>query len=146
MEYKYRGTFEDLQKTICEAEYDIIEAKLLPHQSPGTYQIKTFGGGVIIWFEKTGTLSFRGKDSAAKKLKEDLAKPIAQNSKTPSPKIFSNTSNKKIFIVHGHDHVTLKDLELSLRRLELELYILQNTGGNGLPIIETLKKKFVTIL
>ncbi|WP_375672780.1 TIR domain-containing protein, partial [Bartonella sp. AA16SXTY] len=93
------------------------------------------------WFEKTGTLSFQGKDPAAKKLKEDLTPYIEQESKTPSPKTSSNTSNKKIFIVHGHDHVSLKDLELSLRRLGFEPYILQNTGGNGLPIIETLKKE-----
>ncbi|OLL51028.1 TIR domain-containing protein [Bartonella henselae] len=126
---------------MCEAGYCILEAKLLPYQSPGTYQIKTFCGGVIIWFEKTGTLSFQGKDPTAKKLKEDLTPYIEQKSKTPSPKTSSNTSNKKIFIVHGHDHVSLKDLELSFRRLGFELYILQNTGGNGLPIIETLKKE-----
>ncbi|WP_244427030.1 TIR domain-containing protein [Bartonella rattaustraliani] len=37
--------------------------------------------------------------------------------------------------------IPLKDLKNALLKLELKPYILQNTGGNGLPIIETLKKE-----
>ncbi|WP_142416017.1 TIR domain-containing protein [Bartonella massiliensis] len=130
MEYKYRGTFEDLQKIVCNAGYYILKAKPLLHNSSGRYQIKTYCGGIINWYESTGTLNFQGKASAARKLKEDL-----------TPKIASNTSNKKIFIVHGHDHVSLTKLENALLKLRLDPYILQNTSGNGLPIIETLKQE-----
>lgn len=141
MEYKYRRTFEDLQKAIYNEGYQIIDAKPLPHKSPGSYQIKTFNGGVINWFEKTGTLSFQGKENIKQKLIEDLAKHIEEKSQTPYPKTASNTSNKKIFIVHGHDHVALEQLELILRRLELEPYIFKNIGCNGLTLIEILEKE-----
>lgn len=141
MEYKYRGTFEDLQKAICNAGHCILEVKLLPNQSPGTHQIKTFNGGIINWYENTGTINFQGKENIKQKLREDLAKHIEEKSQTFSPKTAFNTSNKKIFIVHGHDRYALKDLENALLKLELKPYILQNTGGNGLPIIETLKKE-----
>ncbi|WP_342752789.1 nucleotide-binding protein [Bartonella sp. AU18XJBT] len=44
-------------------------------------------------------------------------------------------------MVHGHDRYALKELENALLKLDLEPYILQNTSGNGLPIIQTLKKE-----
>ncbi|WP_273718763.1 MULTISPECIES: TIR domain-containing protein [Bartonella] len=138
---KYRGTFEDLQNIVCKCGYKIKEIKSLSLNSSGGYQIKTCDGGIINWYESTGTLSFQGKENTKQKLREDLVQYIETKSTTPFPKIASNTSNKKIFIVHGHDHVALEQLELILRRLELEPYILQNTGGNGFPIIETLKKE-----
>lgn len=49
---------------------------------------------------------------------------------------------KKIFIVHGHDHAAKEQLELILHKLGLtEQFILQNTGGSGLTIIEELEKE-----
>ena len=43
--------------------------------------------------------------------------------------------------MHGHDTEALNQLELILRRLELEPFILQNTAGGGLTIIEALEKE-----
>ncbi|WP_375672934.1 TIR domain-containing protein, partial [Bartonella sp. CL45QHWL] len=108
------------------------------------YQIKTSEGGVINWYESTGTINVQGKESAVTNLEKALVKHIQETSTNPSPKTASNTlesSPKKIFIVHGHDRTALKQLELILRRLGLKPYILQNTSGNGLPIIQTLKKE-----
>ncbi|WP_254492487.1 TIR domain-containing protein [Bartonella sp. B1099] len=148
---QYNGTSEDLKNIVCKAGYQIKEAKLLPHKSPRTYQIKTTTGGIINWYEQTGKLQIQGKENIKQKLKEDLAKNVEETSTTPSqiilsniPKTSSNVSEsppKKIFIVHGHDRGSLKDLENILLKLKLDPYILQNTSGNGLPIIETLKKE-----
>jgi predicted nucleotide-binding protein len=52
-----------------------------------------------------------------------------------------NESSKKIFIVHGHDSAALDQLELILHRLDLDPFILQNTAGGGLTIIEVLEKE-----
>ncbi|WP_375682907.1 MULTISPECIES: TIR domain-containing protein [unclassified Bartonella] len=138
---KYSGTFEDLKDIVKTAGYKIIEIKSLSLNSSKGYQIKTSEGGVINWYESTGTINVQGKENIKQKLIEDLAKHIEETSTIPSSKTAPNPSNKKIFIVHGHDHIALEQLELILRRLGLEPYILQNTSGNGLPIIQTLKKE-----
>lgn len=140
---EYRGTFEDLKTIVCKAGYEIIEVKLLPHHSPA-YQIKTRCGGIVTWYEKTKKVVFQGTPRAVKKLVEDLALYIEETPTTSSPKIASNilqAPSKKIFIVHGHDHVALEQLELILRRLDLEPFILKNAGGNGLTLIEALEKE-----
>ncbi|WP_375611752.1 TIR domain-containing protein [Bartonella sp. AA9NXGY] len=138
---KYSGTFEDLKDIVKTAGYKIIETKFLSLNSSKGYQIKTSEGGVINWYESTGTINVQGKENIKQKLIEDLAKHIEETSTIPSSKTASNPSNKKIFIVHGHDCYALTELENVLLKLGLEPYILQNTSGNGLPIIQTLKKE-----
>lgn len=142
---EYSGTFENLQNMIHKCGYQIKETKALLNASKRlAHQIKTSDGGVINWYESTGKLSFQGKDQAAKKLQEDLTSYLEEIPTTPSPKIASNVlqaPSKKIFIAHGHDCSSLRELESILLKLELKPYVLQNTGGNGLPIIETLKKE-----
>ncbi|WP_139412456.1 TIR domain-containing protein [Bartonella mastomydis] len=146
---EYRGTIEDLKDIICKAGYQIKEAKLLPHKSPRTYQIRTCNGGIINWYEKTGKLQIQGKENIKQKLKEDLTPYLEETSTIPSPKASSNVpkipSNvsesppKKIFIVHGHDHTALEQIKLALYDLGLQPYILPI--NNGLTIIEALEKE-----
>lgn len=45
-----------------------------------------------------------------------------------------------IFVVHGRDHDARDQLELVLRRLGLEPYVLQTTGGGGDTLIEALER------
>ena len=47
----------------------------------------------------------------------------------------------KIFVVHGHDMHALEQLELILRRLNLDPYILQNNDGGSNTIIEALEQQ-----
>ncbi|WP_375638276.1 MULTISPECIES: TIR domain-containing protein [unclassified Bartonella] len=138
---QYSGTLEDLKNIIRKAGYQIKETKPLSHPSPEGYQIKTSEGGTTNWFKSTGKLQVQGSANIKQKLIEDLAKHIEETSTIPSSKTASNPSNKKIFIVHGHDCYALTELENVLLKLGLEPYILQNTSGNGLPIIQTLKKE-----
>ncbi|WP_254474981.1 TIR domain-containing protein [Bartonella sp. B1098] len=145
---KYSGTFEDLNDIVCKAGVKIKEIKFLSLNSSGGYQIRTSSGGIINWYGSTGTLQIQGKDLAAKKLKEDLTPYLEETSTPPSPIILSNipktpsdVSDKKIFIVHGHDHTALEQLELILLKLGLNPYILKNTSSNGLTIIEALEKE-----
>ena len=46
---------------------------------------------------------------------------------------------KKVFVVYGHDHKTRDEVELFLRRLDLEPIILSNEANNGNTIIEKLE-------
>ncbi|WP_375700895.1 TIR domain-containing protein [Bartonella sp. AA23NXGY] len=137
---KYSGTFEDLKDIVKTAGYKIIETKSLSLNSSKGYQIKTSEGGVINWYESTGKLQVQGSENIKQKLIEDLAKHIEETSTILLSKMASNPSNKKIFIVHGHDRTALKQLTSILNDFNLEPYILQNTSGNGLTIIEALEK------
>lgn len=47
--------------------------------------------------------------------------------------------NRTIFVVHGHDGEAREQLELVLHRLGLKPFVLQNTDGGGLTIIEKLE-------
>ena len=49
--------------------------------------------------------------------------------------------SKKVFVVHGHDATAREQLELILHRLGLNPFVLQNTAGEGLTIIEALEKE-----
>jgi len=52
-----------------------------------------------------------------------------------------NNENKKVFVVHGHDAVAREQLELVLHKLGLYPFVLQNTSGGGLTIIEALEQE-----
>jgi predicted nucleotide-binding protein len=45
----------------------------------------------------------------------------------------------KVFVVHGHDTAAREQLELVLHKLGLDPYVLANTTGGGLTIIEALE-------
>lgn len=47
----------------------------------------------------------------------------------------------QIFIVHGHDLEARDQLELALRRLGLEPYVLMNSSGEGKTVVEALEGK-----
>jgi predicted nucleotide-binding protein len=53
----------------------------------------------------------------------------------------SDAAGKRIFVVHGQDAASREQLELILHRLGLEPFVLANTGGGGLTIIEALEQE-----
>ena len=58
-----------------------------------------------------------------------------------SPKKINLEHPKTIFIVHGHDRLSLTELELICLRFDIKPYILQNEPSFGLSIIEILEQK-----
>lgn len=62
------------------------------------------------------------------------ASPSAQPEKNAGP------SNKKVFVVHGHDRKKRDEVELALHQLKLEPIILENQASGGLTIIEKLER------
>ena len=46
--------------------------------------------------------------------------------------------NKKVFVVHGHDHALLDEVELMLRRIGLEPVIVKNEANSGRTIIQKI--------
>ncbi|UNE54004.1 TIR domain-containing protein [Bartonella machadoae] len=143
----YKGTFEKLKNIILKTGYEIIEIKLTPHSSKNpVYYIRTSEGGVINWYESTGKINVQGspatREKLQEKLKEELPHHIEEKSLNSSPKTpLLPPPSPEVFIVHGHDSNTLRDLQLILSKLGVKYQILQNTSGNGLTIIEALEEE-----
>jgi len=157
---KHNGSFDDLQAVVRAVGFEISKA-----EEKGNFkQIKTSCGAILNWFESTKTLQFQGKSERKNKLENAMAtytgSPVAVAvapdgavSGLLGTPIVDTATSKKVFVVHGHDvtareqlefghDVTAREqLELILHRLGLNPFVLQNTSGEGLTIIESLEKE-----
>jgi predicted nucleotide-binding protein len=141
---KFKGTREDLVGKIQSLGYS-IEVR----DTGNAIQIKTMDGAILNWYSSTGTVNYQGDTTASAQLKARL-EPIlgisTSQSFTPVP---ANTdvapakveAKGKVFVVHGHDQTSREQLELILHKLGLDPFVLQNTGGAGLTIIEALEQE-----
>lgn len=133
---EFKGTFEDLQFVVstqgCTGKWsDVANGK----------QFKTNDGGILNWFPATGKINYQGSASAKAKLQTLLgvSAPTATPNLTPQASPAATKPNEKVFVVHGHDSVAREQLELVLHKLGLDPYVLANTAGGGLTIIESLE-------
>lgn len=94
--------------------------------------------GVLNYWPNKGTVQYQGKPEAQASLKAVLA-----GDAHAIPAVAANPVDEKtkIFVVHGHDTQALEQLELILRRLGLDPYILQNNDGGSNTIIEALEQQ-----
>ena len=141
---KFKGTQETLIEIIQSLGYQ-IEVKAAGSAS----QVRTLDGAVLNWFPTTGTINFQGDAGASTKLKDAL-EPLLAGGPAPVPAIAPAAApvapakveaKGKVFVVHGHDQTSREQLELVLHKLGLDPFVLQNTGGAGLTIIEALEKE-----
>lgn len=144
---KHKGSFEDLKTIVRGVGREITSSG----PSGNAHQIKTDDGAILNWYESTGTVQFQGKPEAKVKLESDLA-AYTGKAVAPVPATATTTTNSsstvatqhhpgKVFIVHGHDSVAREQLELVVHKLGLDPFVLQNTGGAGLTIIEALENE-----
>ena len=90
----------------------------------------------MVWSATKCTLWFDGPQVAKAQLQAAIVAAIASNEPPPQPAKHVKT----IFVVHGHDTAAKEPLELTLHRLCLTPYVLQDVGGGGKTIIEDLEK------
>lgn len=147
---KHQGTLDDLKTKIEGCGFNLGESKEQEHG----HQIKTAEGAVVNWFPSTGTVNVQGKAAVKKQFEDAWAvyegNPVAPSAtndasgETPSPDAPKNpaSASKKVFIVHGHDDSAREQLELVLHKLGLDPFVLANTGGGGLTLIEALETEF----
>ena len=104
----------------------------------GKFTFRSQRKGILNYWPSKGTVQCQGKAEPKAELEALFdggaavavaAEPVAVNEKT------------KIFVVHGHDTTALEQLELILRRLNLDPYILQNNDGQTKTIIEALEQQ-----
>jgi predicted nucleotide-binding protein len=102
-------------------------------------------GTVVNWWptSKKKTLLVQGEPSDAAKLKQALLAAGAVGPELPPAPartdLPADPQKSKVFVVHGHDETAREQLELVLHRLGLDPFVLQNTSGKGLTIIEALE-------
>jgi len=96
------------------------------------------GKQILNFYPKKGTILFQGKDTGG--FKEIIESALTGGETANITSIDSEKKSQRIFVVHGHDHEARDQLELVLRRLGLEPFILMNNSGGGKTIVEALEK------
>ncbi len=145
---KFEGSLDDLKSTIqgCGFHIDSVSDKEHGHQ------LRTNEGAIVNWYTSTGTVSIQGKRAPRDKLTtawysytgDSTGTGDPGNTESPADPLGPTnpiSANKKVFVVHGHDDIAREQLELILHKLGLDPFVLANTGGGGLTIIEALEKE-----
>jgi predicted nucleotide-binding protein len=133
---KFRGDIEQLKHAveICGI------GGTWKDETDSSQRFDASNDGILRWWENTGTLSFQGRDPGKSQLREAVMAALAGDDKAKGLTKKSH-SDKRIFIVHGHDIPALERLELILRRLDLDPYMLIKDAGSGGTLIEELEGK-----
>jgi predicted nucleotide-binding protein len=134
---QFKGSYQELQDQVLLTGID-GEWKDLGNQK----QYKAENGAVLNWWETSKTIQFQGDKAAAAEFSEVFF-GVSVDGKSGGPVLKKPVAEteKKIFIVHGHDTAALEQLELVLRRLGLAPYILQNNDGQSRTLIEALEQQ-----
>lgn len=126
---KFHGEFDTLAHSV-EATGRVGE--WAEKNDSHVFRAKT--GEVLTWWPKKGTVLCQGHDPSA--FEEALLTALGG----PPPQPRAEMPKAMIFVVHGHDTTARDQLELILRRLGLEPFILQNKDGGGKTIVEALEQ------
>ena len=129
----FHGKFEQLAKALVDAGLE-GEWEAKPN---ACWRFKQPSRAGLNWSENKGTLWFDGPEPAKANLEAAVVKALSNG---VSAKADEPASQQHIFVVHGHDSISREQLELVLHKLGLQPFVLQNTDGGGLTIIESLEK------
>jgi predicted nucleotide-binding protein len=133
----FKGKFDDLKRIVASLAR---EGKW--EEVANGKQFRSDDGAKLNWFESTGTLNVQGPKDAKERFAADLSTALEQGSAAPaSSEISPAGPNTRVFVVHGHDVNAREQLELVLHRLRLDPFVLANTGGGGMTIIEALEQE-----
>lgn len=125
----FSGTIDDLKAAIEAAGLTgAWEPK--PNQC---WRFRARDGAGLNWSGTKGTVWFDGPEGPRSQMM------AAVDSILGSGTTLKGDENRTIFVVHGHDSEAREQLELVLHRLGLRPFVLQNTDGGGLTIIEQLE-------
>lgn len=128
----FKGTIDQLKELIAAAN---IHGEW--SEGAGKHSFRSQDGGVLNWWPSKGTLQFQGKPEGKSPLEMALSGGAVMR---PAPvSVAATVAPSQIFIVHGHDASARDQMELALRRLGLEPFILMNSSGGGKTIVEALE-------
>ncbi len=136
MSDKFRGEFTHLQTAIADCGI----GGTWKAEGDGSQRFDAANDGILRWWPNTGTLSFQGREPGKSELRTAALAALAKNDDAKGF-VKKEKEDKRIFIVHGHDTQSRDRLELILRRLGLEPYLLIKDAGTGGTLIEELEGK-----
>lgn len=137
MSSRFRGSLAELKAAVSRTGY---AGEWCEHAN-NHHQFKADNGAVLNWWDtKKKTLTIQGSDDAVAEFKSAF-EIVANNEEqmAEAPKGLQRSSGRSIFVVHGHDAVAREQLERILMILGLEPMVIQNTGGAGLTLVESLE-------
>ena len=152
-------TIDEARDCLQGAGFMVAEEDRLPNGT-GT-QLKVTGPGfsaVSVNIYDKGTHNVQGnnksqvedalsaclmnKPAYPSSLTHQITSPASSGSVAPETDPSNSAVEKeRIFVVHGHDEKARMELHLTLLQLGLEPFVLANTSGGGLTIIEALEKE-----
>lgn len=128
--FKFFGNLENFKQKLSSLNGDFFDEK------GSIYcQFRSINGEIVNFY-KNGTIQFQ---KATPDFIAKIKSILSENSFNTDNKI-----QKNIFIVHGHDHDCLDELELLLRRVKLDPYVLINNDNSGKTIIEALEDSMIS--
>jgi hypothetical protein len=133
MSSKFHGSLSELKERLVPLGL-IGEWKDLPN---GIHKFQCKDKGGLSWSETKGTYWFDGPGPAKAALTTKVETVLAGAAPATTT---AELSGSQIFVVHGRDTESRDQLELILRRLGLEPFVLQVTGGGGDTLIESLER------
>lgn len=129
---KFWGSTDDLKQKLQGVTG---QWKDLPN---GCSQFKTTLGCCVNFYPSTKTINFQGNDENMKSyLKGQIFN--GQDNFIQGMQNDNKDQKRKIFIVHGHDKNARDQLELALRRMGVDPFVLMNNSGKGQTLIEALE-------
>ena len=147
---KHTGSLDELMAIVSGCGYSIVAVDDIQNG----HSVRTEEGPKVNWYTSTGTLLVQGKATAKQQLEDALGRYTAGGSAmrvAESPPSLrrptataSQLNGNRVFVVHGHDSTSREQLELVLHKLDLDPFVLANTGGDGLTIIEALEREIGT--
>lgn len=132
MALQFHGTLDELKDKLLPAD---LEGEW-QEQPNGVWKFRCKDKSGLLWSTTRGTVWFDGPPA----LKASLGARVEAALSDSAVVVDTGGTNKTIFVVHGRDQDARDQLELVLRRLGLEPFVLQLTGGGGDTLIEALEK------
>ncbi|MDE3796450.1 nucleotide-binding protein [Sinorhizobium meliloti] len=138
---RFDGTIGEL-KAIVEATG--VRGTWTTHEN-NHHKFTSVSGAVLNWWDtKKKTVQFQGGEAVKAALEAAVDAACDGNElavKVPVKAVEPEQNGTRIFLVHGHDDTSREQLERILLLLGLEPFVLQNTSGGGLTIIEALERQ-----
>jgi len=139
---KFSGSLDDLKEVLAK---NAIKGQW--EQKPNQDQFRSSQGGIMNLFHN-GTINFQGqspdKDNIEKVISSYISgKPDIQYRAVAETAVSYSATKERVFVVYGHDIQSREQLELVLHKLNLNPFVLANTSGRGLTIIEALEEEIV---
>ena len=138
---RFDGSLEEL-KALVEATG--IKGTWTTHGN-NQHKFSSATGAFLTWWDgRRKTVLFQGPDGPRHTLEAAIDAACQGNALaqlTSAETEVADPNATRIFVVHGHDDVAREQLERILLLLGLDPFVLQNTAGGGMTIIEALERQ-----